>query len=476
MMNDRKRSSNDSLIQAAQNGNHQRVEELIITGADVNISDVGDSKPVLIKAAEMDHVECLKLLLHAGADANSVDKHGKTALMHPGENGAESCVEVLVLAGADVNTSTSEGYTALMLAAAKGNAKTVNALVNAGAVVNKTDYKMRSALMRAVSQSNYKCTELLIQAGADLNKGDHIDRTALIHAAKKGQHKSVHVLLQAKADVNRTDNLNRSPLVYSAWYGHDKCTDLLIKAVFEKSILASRNAFVKALVYSAWFGHEKCMDLLIKAGADVNRPSGNLGTALTMAVNNGHDKCATTLVNSGANVNDPGLLRLAITKGLVTFTEILIYAGADVNAISNVGTTVLFDAIESHQNKCAKLLLSAGVHVNRTNVNGDNVLAHHIKNSRSIDERLAMLLFAAGEFLDDTTLGILDSKQDLSTPVREILAPTEMKMDLHSICRISIRMHLLEIDPHENLFRRVFQLGLPTVMMEYLLFGMSLDV
>ena len=47
---------------------------------------------------------------------------------------------------------------------------------------------------------------------------------------------------------------------------------------------------------------------------------------------------------------------------------------------------------------------------------------------------------------------------------------------LQCLCRMTIREHLLTVDPHQNLFIRVPQLGLPCRLARYLLFGASLEV
>ena len=48
-------------------------------------------------------------------------------------------------------------------------------------------------------------------------------------------------------------------------------------------------------------------------------------------------------------------------------------------------------------------------------------------------------------------------------------------LSLKSICREAIRKHLINIDPHQHLFGRILQLGLPSSVAEYLLYNMSLD-
>ena len=50
-----------------------------------------------------------------------------------------------------------------------------------------------------------------------------------------------------------------------------------------------------------------------------------------------------------------------------------------------------------------------------------------------------------------------------------------MLLELKHICREAIRKHLLELDPHQHLFGRIPKLGLSSVLMNYLLYGESLD-
>ena len=46
---------------------------------------------------------------------------------------------------------------------------------------------------------------------------------------------------------------------------------------------------------------------------------------------------------------------------------------------------------------------------------------------------------------------------------------------LKHLCRVRIRTHLLELDPHENLFIRVPELGLPKSLVSYLLYDVTVD-
>ena len=61
--------------------------------------------------------------------------------------------------------------------------------------------------------------------------------------------------------------------------------------------------------------------------------------------------------------------------------------------------------------------------------------------------------------------------------VRQVLTAKESEIELFLIdlCRTSIRKHLLQVNPHGNLFFRVPKLGLPFSLFDYLLYDMSVD-
>ena len=52
---------------------------------------------------------------------------------------------------------------------------------------------------------------------------------------------------------------------------------------------------------------------------------------------------------------------------------------------------------------------------------------------------------------------------------------TETFVSLSHLCRETVRAHLLDLDPQENLFVRVPRLGLPAALERYLLFDETLQ-
>ena len=106
------------------------------------------------KAAASGYAECVRALIQAGADVNSVDNNGLSPLMNAvlvhGDN--VECVNAMVQAGADVNTRDVNGFTPLMFGARNGHDKYVNTLIEAGATVNQINRDGRTALMSAVTK------------------------------------------------------------------------------------------------------------------------------------------------------------------------------------------------------------------------------------------------------------------------------------------------------------------------------------
>ena len=49
------------------------------------------------------HTDCIKILLRKGANVNTTDGTGNTALIHSARIGNEDCLEIVLNAGADVN-------------------------------------------------------------------------------------------------------------------------------------------------------------------------------------------------------------------------------------------------------------------------------------------------------------------------------------------------------------------------------------
>ena len=110
-------------------------------------------------------VQCLEMLIKAGARVNDSARKGETALLFSASEGYANAVELLLKTGAGVNIPANNGITPLMLAANS----CVRPLLKAGAVVDSCDSRGWTALMYAAKLGRKECVSLLMQAGADVN-------------------------------------------------------------------------------------------------------------------------------------------------------------------------------------------------------------------------------------------------------------------------------------------------------------------
>ena len=341
-----------------------------------------------------------------------------------------------------MNVAYSDGKRAIVYAMQMGLTKCVNLLIHAGANLNVPD---SDALVLTAGSGHVKHLDSLIKSGANVNQKDSEGDTALNKAAFAGHDACVDLLIKSGADVNSTDSYGGTALMSAARKGQDACVDLLIKSGANVNVVDSEGR--TALIPASQWGNDSCMDLLIKAGADVNITDSNGGTALTYAI-----RCIEYI--------KPECL------------DILLNAGADVNVgatIPRIGTTLLHGAASEGDEQLVRKLLQANSKINVIDEDGYNALTRHIVDQDSPDLicwDLYCLLYVAGEKLVD---GI--SQDD----VPEFLLQKEINLNLKHICREAIRKHLLDADPHSNLFGRISRLGLPSGLTEYLLFKQSLN-
>ena len=93
-----------AVVDAAMNGNRDAVRALLKDGADVNTTQA-DGMTALHWAAQKGDVDMAQMLLRAGARANAVTRYGVTALSLACANGSAEMVAALLAGGADGRTA-----------------------------------------------------------------------------------------------------------------------------------------------------------------------------------------------------------------------------------------------------------------------------------------------------------------------------------------------------------------------------------
>ena len=246
-----------TLIEAAKAADATAVRALVAAGADVNTAQ-SDGATALHWAAYLEDIDTSALLIRAGADVNRANDLGVTPLLMASTNGHAELVEALLAAGADPDAALPSGETPLMAASRAGTPGAVDSLLRRGADVNAAEQtRGQTALMWAVANRHSDAAPALIAAGADIHARSQVryrvynmggnrsagsassgipleevaigGSTPLLFAARSGDVESARLLLDAGADLHDPAADGNVPLVIAAHSGHASLAAVLLE-------------------------------------------------------------------------------------------------------------------------------------------------------------------------------------------------------------------------------------------------------
>ena len=291
-----------SFMEAAKQGDCQRLRELITEGLDVNLQHGVADEPrhtALVCAAENGQADAVRLLLAAGANVD--EKCGgagdnSTALMHAASKGQLECTRILIEAGASAVARDRSGKTPMHYAAAEGHAEVLSNLAKAGARADAISKQGESPLMEAAGGGHVSGVKRLLELGADPNCVNKNGFSALTNGAMAGHAEVVEILLNAGASAMPGGS---SPMRYAASAGHRKVVDLLIKARSSTRDLEQDAPLINA----ALMGQTEIARALLIAGANPNQRGYEQFTPLMSAVRSDNTEMVKMLLEAGAELN-----------------------------------------------------------------------------------------------------------------------------------------------------------------------------
>ncbi len=391
----------------------KRVAQLIRSGADVNAMNQFGATPMSV-AAENGDAEIIRLLLKAGVSANAPNREGQTPLMGVARTGRIDAAKLLLDARADPNARENwGGQTALMWAASQSQPAMVKLLIARGADPNARgavrDWQRRmtaeprvkgmhrgglTPLLYAARQGCLPCVQELLAGGAQIDLPAPDRESPLIVALMNLHFDVAYALIEAGAGVDRWDLYGRTPLYVAI--------DMHILPKGGRPDLPSvddRNAI-------------DVMNLLLARGANPNiqlklRPpirdivqdyKAGLGTGvspLLRAAQGGDVEAVKLLLSKGARVDLPDAGKvtpvIAVAGALDSpnvptgrdktqeevnaILQLLLEAGADVNARDQRQQTALHFAARAGWTGVVKLLVARGADVSVKDAQGRTALA-----------------------------------------------------------------------------------------------------
>jgi ankyrin repeat protein len=330
-------------------------------------------------------VEAVRAFLKAGMPAGTRDEETHTALMWAAEAGRDTVVALLLAAGANPNdrirrrqlieipflSSPREhaGWTALVFAIRSGHGGIVRRLVGTGADVHAVDPEGGFGMADlACMENDLEMVEILLARGAPVDHLDNMGRTALHLAAQNGNPEMVRLLIDRKADVNVRSHVRpETPRTLAAQGGQAEVVELLLAAGADPDAVDHFGR--TALIYAENAGRRDMAAMLRARGAS---EAGLGDDRLVEAMERGDLVAAREALQHGANPNVRYANRLGGRPAIVNAVDasstdgvrLLLAAGADANAVDDLGSSALHAAGRLGNGEAIRLLIRAGADPN----------------------------------------------------------------------------------------------------------------
>ncbi|CAG9862077.1 unnamed protein product [Phyllotreta striolata] len=214
-------SSGCVFLAACAAGDKKEVLELLHKGADINTANV-DGLTALHQACIDDNLDMVEFLVENRADVNRGDNEGWTPLHATASCGFLSIAKYLVEKGANVAAVNNDGQLAIDIAECQKMEELLKEEIDARGIDCEAARNEEETLMLRDAKDWLATKSPLVNSSQSKN-----GVTALHVACAKGYTEVIKILLQCGADIDAQDNEGWTALHAAAHWGHKEVCQIL---------------------------------------------------------------------------------------------------------------------------------------------------------------------------------------------------------------------------------------------------------
>ncbi|KAH0490177.1 hypothetical protein TgHK011_001657 [Trichoderma gracile] len=262
----------DMIASPASTGDKLEMLDVLTRDRSLNLFNVADRNGMtpLLHAAAAGDLDIVQWLLNHEADVDARDSRGCCALYYALVNKHERLVRDLLARKPQVNVTTNDGQT--LLEAAMEQVSMVRLLLDAGADAELGNKRGRTAIIVAVLERRTDVVKLLLERKASVHHRDKDGFSPiLIATAHSTDAEIVRILLEGGANLNDAHPATGDTPLHLAVAIDAGIARMLLEHGEAVDYLEKRDAVSRTpLLAAASWGKMDCVDLLVRAGADVN--------------------------------------------------------------------------------------------------------------------------------------------------------------------------------------------------------------
>ncbi|KAK0057167.1 ankyrin-1 [Biomphalaria pfeifferi] len=256
-------------------------------------------------------------------------------------------VITLIQAGADVNTRNEKGETALHKAVVSQNLDIVKELVKARCDIEITDHEGTTALELSLSNTNTEIMSYLISSGANIPFAIDKKETLQTRAVMYGTMQDLEHLARKGLNVMDFNCMGKNAMHFAIERNN---TDMALYCIKSGLNINKQTPDNTPLMMAAYGKNFTIAKQLIELGADIHFRNKIGDCALHIALDKGSEVIAKLLIQHGVDVKKEGSvgippLIIAVEKCSANLVTDIISSGAEVNQVDQRDRTALLQAM-----------------------------------------------------------------------------------------------------------------------------------